>query len=58
MQTDRIVTLGLPLQREFTLLGPTFDCAWPVERAPGFRVLLRAIDDADRELRSDSDKPH
>ena len=58
MQTDRIPAAGLPLQRELTLLGPTFDCAWPVETAPGFRVLLRAIDDADRELRSVSDKPH
>jgi hypothetical protein len=31
-------------------LGPTFDRAWPVEDAPGFNELLRAIDEADRRL--------
>jgi hypothetical protein len=38
------------------LLGPSFDRAWPVEQAPSFSELLRAIDDADRKLSERSDK--
>jgi len=49
---DRIVAVGLLTQRELNLLGPTFERAWPVENAPSFDELLRAIDDADRQLQS------
>ena len=48
--TERIVAVGLLTQGELNLLGPTFDRAWPVEEAPAFNELLRAIDDADRKL--------
>jgi hypothetical protein len=34
---------------ELTSLGPAFERAWPVERAPCSGELLAAIDDADRE---------
>lgn len=51
---DRIVAIGLLTQRDLTLLGPTFERAWPVEEAPDFNQLLRAIDEADRELQEDS----
>ena len=47
---DRIVAVGLLTRRDLTLLGPTFDRIWPVEEAPHFSQLLRAIDDADRKL--------
>ena len=47
---ERIVAVGLLTQREVTLLGETFDRLWPVEQAPHFTELLRAIDDADRKL--------
>ena len=47
---ERIVAVGLLTQRELNILGPTFDRAWPVEEAPEFNELLRAIDEADREL--------
>lgn len=47
---DRIVAVGLLTKRELNLLGPTFDRAWPVEEAPAFNELLRAIDEADRQL--------
>ncbi|HEX4800677.1 MAG: hypothetical protein ACM3IG_06090 [Myxococcales bacterium] len=47
---ERIVAVGLLTQRELNILGPTFDRAWPVEDAPQFEELLRAIDEADREL--------
>lgn len=47
---DRIVAIGLLTQGDLTLLGPAFDRAWPVEETPTFSELLRAIDEADREL--------
>jgi hypothetical protein len=47
---ERIVAVGLLTQRELNILGPTFDRAWPVEDAPEFNELLKAIDEADRHL--------
>jgi KaiC/GvpD/RAD55 family RecA-like ATPase len=47
---DRIVAIGLLTQSDLTLLGPAFDRVWPVEETPSFSELLRAIDEADREL--------
>lgn len=47
---ERIVAVGLLTRRDLNLLGPTFDRAWPVEDAPAFNELLRAIDEADRRL--------
>lgn len=51
---ERIVAVGLLTKRELNLLGPTFDRAWPVEEAPAFCELLRAIDEADRRLDIDN----
>jgi hypothetical protein len=48
---ERIVAVGLLTQHDLGLLGPTFDRIWPVEEAPSFNELLRAIDEADAELR-------
>ncbi|HLO19500.1 MAG TPA: hypothetical protein VK192_03300 [Sphingomicrobium sp.] len=48
---ERIVAVGLLTRRELDALGPTFDRIWPVEQAPHFNELLRAIDDADRNLK-------
>jgi hypothetical protein len=50
MDQDRIVAVGLLTQRDLDLLGPTFDRLWPVEEAPEFNALLRAIDEADRKF--------
>ncbi|MFL6736163.1 MAG: hypothetical protein ACJ8F4_03785 [Sphingomonas sp.] len=47
---ERIVAVGLLTRRDLDVLGPTFDRIWPVEDAPHFSELLRAIDDADRNL--------
>lgn len=55
MPQDRIVAVGLLTQSDLTLLGPTFKRTWPVEEAPMFSELLRAIDDADRQLRTAED---
>ena len=54
---ERIVAVGLLTQRELTVLGPTFDRAWPVEQAPRFGELLRAIDEAERKLK-DANRIH
>jgi len=53
---DRIVAVGLLTRRDLQVLGPTFDRVWPVEEAPHFNELLRAIDDADRSLRQPGDQ--
>lgn len=45
------MAVGLLTQRELAALGPAFDRLWPIEQAPKFGELLRAIDDADRTLR-------
>lgn len=50
MASDHIVAVGLLTQRDLDLLGHTFDRLWPVDEAPHFAELLRAIDEADREL--------
>lgn len=47
---ERIVAVGLLTGHDLSLLGPTFDRVWPVEEAPAFNELLRAIDEADRRL--------
>ncbi|MFL6759549.1 hypothetical protein [Sphingomonas sp.] len=49
--SERIVAVGLLTQRDLSLLGPSFDRVWPVEDTPSFNELLRAIDQADRDLR-------
>ena len=49
----RIVAVGLLTERDLSLLGPAFSRAWPVENAPSFNELLRAIDEADAELKAD-----
>ncbi len=49
---ERIVAIGLLTKHDLSVLGPTFDRAWPVEEAPSFNELLRAIDEADSKLSS------
>lgn len=51
MRHDGIVAVGLLTQGEVDLLGVDFDRLWPVEEAPCFPDLLRAIDEADRRIR-------
>jgi hypothetical protein len=54
---ERIVAVGLLTQRELNVLGSAFDRIWPVEHAPSFSELLRAIDEADERLRQKDDGP-
>jgi hypothetical protein len=51
MDQDGIVAVGLLTRRDLDLLGPSFSRLWPVDHAPSFDELLRAIDRADEELR-------
>jgi hypothetical protein len=46
-----IVAVGLLTRGDVERLGPTFARLWPVEDTPCFSELLRAIDEADREIR-------
>jgi hypothetical protein len=55
---ERIVAVGLLTPQDLKLLGPTFDRIWPVEQAPSFSELLRAIDDADRKLQESNSRRH
>jgi hypothetical protein len=48
---ERIIAVGLLTARDVELLGPTFSRLWPVDESPCFSGMLRAIDEADRELR-------
>jgi len=48
---EKIVAIGLLTQKELGLLGPTFDRAWPLDRAPKFDDLLKAIDAAEEKMR-------
>ena len=54
---ERIIAVGLLTRRDLELLGPTFERLWPVEEAPHFNELLRAIDDADRRLQEARRRP-
>ena len=50
MEKERIVAVGLLTRRDVELLGHGFSRLWPIDETPCFDDLLRAIDDADREL--------
>jgi hypothetical protein len=52
MTDQRIIAVGLLTQNDVRLLGPTFDRLWPVQETPCFSQLLQAIDEADRQIRT------
>ena len=54
---ERIVAIALLTESDLSLLGPTFDRIWPVDEAPEFQALIRAIDEADRKLRQEERAP-
>lgn len=55
MRGKRVVAVGLLTAEDVETLGPTFDRLWPIDETPCFSELLRAIDDADRELLQQSE---
>ena len=52
---ERIIAVGPLTAGDVELLGPTFSRLWPVDETPCFSGMLRAIDEADRELRHSRD---
>lgn len=54
MTFEGIVAVGLLTRNDIEVLGPSFTRLWPVEETRRFDGLLRAIDDADREIRQRS----
>jgi hypothetical protein len=56
-EIPRIVAIGLLTQMELDLLGQGFDRAFPIDDANMFEDLLRAIDEADRQLRFGENAP-
>ncbi|MBY8823289.1 hypothetical protein [Sphingomonas colocasiae] len=48
---ERIIAIGLLTADDLGRLGPAFRRAYAVDDAPCFAQLLRAIDEADRELK-------
>ncbi len=52
---ERIIAVGHLTRPDLERLGPTFTRVWPVDETPCFSELLRAIDDADREIRRKCD---
>ena len=51
MAEERIVAVGLLTQREVELLGHRFSRLWPVDETPCFTDLVKAIDEADEQLK-------
>ena len=47
MADERIIAVGLLTARDVQLLGPAFERIWPVEEAPAFHELLKAMDETD-----------
>ena len=56
MPPVRIVAVSLLTQRDLDVLGPTFEHIYPVDEVPCFGELLRAIDEADREISRERDQ--
>jgi hypothetical protein len=56
MDQERIIAVGLLTSSDLDALGPAFSRAWPVEETPGFAELLRAIDDADEQLKHEENR--
>ena len=51
MGDQRIIAVGLLTARDLEVLGQGFTRIYPIDDNPCFGELLRAIDEADRELR-------
>ena len=57
MSGERVIAVGLLTKRDVDMLGHDFKRIWPVDEAPCFSGLLRAIDEADRQIRRKRDEP-
>jgi hypothetical protein len=50
------VAIGLLTEHDLALLGEGFSRAWPIDETPCFEDLIKAIDEADRALRSQQER--
>ena len=57
MTFEGIVAVGLLTKNDIDVLGPGFTRLWPVDETPTFSGLLRAIDEAERDLRRPQHAP-
>lgn len=53
---ERIVAVGLLTQEDVRALGANFSRLYPVDKTPCFGQLLRAIDEADRQVWRERDR--
>jgi hypothetical protein len=53
---DKIIAVGLLTQRDLDALGSDFRHVYPVDDVPCFGDLLRAIDEADLDVRTKRDQ--
>jgi hypothetical protein len=53
---ERIVAVGLLTQREVELLGHGFSRLWPIDETPCFTDLVKAIDEADLQLKTEHEQ--
>jgi len=51
MTFEGIVAVGLLTKNDIDVLGPGFTRLWPVDESPDFAGLLRAIDEAEQDVR-------
>lgn len=49
------MAVGLLTEHDLALLGEGFNRAWPIDETPCFEDLIKAIDEADRTLRSEQE---
>ena len=50
-QSRQIIAIGLLTAHDVSRLGPGFKRLYPIDETPCFNELLRAIDEADRDIR-------
>ena len=54
MPLDRVIAIGLLTKSDLDRLGDSFVQLWPVDDSFSFEALLEALDEADRQSRSDT----
>jgi hypothetical protein len=53
MADERVIAIGLLTMSDVERLGVTFTRLWPIDESTDFSDLLRAIDEAEEQLRQE-----
>jgi hypothetical protein len=56
LKSERIIAVGLLTQKDVRALGVNFTRLYPIDETPCFGQLLRAIDEADRQMWRERDE--